>query len=557
LIGVLYWPRATREGFILGLLAGSTIWAVFALLPVLTGIKTLSWLGINASGLNIYSHVTFWSLSFNTLTFAAVSLFTRPDKRQREAASACRNVGTRVTQGALQADSVEQFVSRLIPVTGDAAARAEVEKALHDLKMDWSERQPERLRILCEQIERNLSGMMGPIRAHMIVDQRLQLDTDNHTALAQNIRLMEERLESSQQRFRGVAAELDELRRYHRQILEDLPLGVAAVTANGQIMRWNPAMAALSGIPSNRVMESSVNELPPLWGNFLRDFLAEKPNHIYKRPLNAPHETRWLSLHKTAIVGPDREASGDWLLLVEDVTELQLLEQELAHSERLASIGRLAAGVAHEIGNPVTGITCIAQDLRLDSKDPQVQQAVEQILEQTHRISNIVHTLVSYAHAGMLKNRSPQPIHLADAVEEAQRVVQLSKRAQRLKFNNRIPPGLWVLGDNQRLVQVFVNLFSNSADACCGTHGQILITTKRYKQYVYVKVVDNGHGIPDSIQDKVMEPFFTTKPAGQGTGLGLPLVYNIIQEHGGDIQLDASPTGTCVTLKLPLTKVHP
>src|SRR5699024_8745614 len=108
---------------------------------------------------------------------------------------------------------------------------------------------------------------------------------------------------------------------------------------------------------------------------------------------------RFLNLHKAMIAEFGRAGAGDRLLLLEDFTELELLERELTHSERLASIGRLAAGVAHEIGNPITAIACLAQDIQQET-GPAINDMAEQILEQTRRTSNIVHTLVSYAHSG-------------------------------------------------------------------------------------------------------------------------------------------------------------
>lgn len=554
-LGVLYWSRATRAGFISGLLAGGTVWGLAGLLPALTTVGPVEIIGLDpatAQSVGHYGEVAFWSVSLNALVFAAVSLLTRPGEREAEAAAACRDVSTSIPRGALVASSPEQFAEQLAPVTGAPAAHAEVTKALADLGLDWGESRPDRLQHLREQIERNLSGMMGPILARMIVNERLQLDADTRTALAQNVRLIEERLERSRSRFRGLAAELDQLRRYHRQILEDLPLGVVAVTPTRRIVRWNPAMNALTGLAAPRVISRRIEELPEPWGAFLAGFIAEDTGHAYKRPLRLPGESRWLSLHKAWIAEPGRGETGDRLLLVEDVTELQRLEEELTHSERLASIGRLAAGVAHEIGNPVTGIACLAQELR-DGDGGADPETAEQILEQTRRISNIVQTLVSYAHAGSREEPEPQPVCLRPAVEEAQRVVQLSKRARSMAFDNCVADGIEVLGDYQRLVQVFVNLFTNAIDAC-DAQGCITIAARRHRGRVQIRVLDDGPGIPAAIRTKILEPFFTTKAPGQGTGLGLPLVYNILREHDGELRLQprrGRQRGTEVVITLP------
>ena len=555
-VGVLYWPRATRAGLIAGLLGGGTVWGFAVLLPALTPVGSVR-IGEDvipqAAGADLYGTVAFWSVAVNAVLFALVSLVTRPTEREAEAAAACRDVSTRIPQGALAVASPAQFVEQLAPVTGGAAAQAEVERALADVGLDWHESRPDRLHQLREQIERNLSGMMGPVLARSIVDERLRLDTDTRSALAQNVRLIEERLEQSRSRFRGLAAELDELRRYHRQILEDLPLGLVAVTPAQRIVRWNPAMEALTGIQAGRALGRQMDELDPPWGDLLAEFLARDGDHAYKQRLTLESDSRWLNLHKTYIGEARRGNTGDRLLLVEDVTDLQLLEEELTHSERLASIGRLAAGVAHEIGNPVTGIACLAQELRSLDSQGEIDEHAAQILEQTQRISTIVQTLVSYAHAGAREHRSTGSVPLAEVIEEARRVVQLSRRARQMTFVNRVPPELQVEGNNQRLVQVFVNLFSNAVDAC-GDEGRVVITARRSRRRVQVRVMDNGPGIPAPIRDKVLEPFFTTKAPGQGTGLGLPLVYNIIREHQGEMSIHSRrgrASGTEVSFSLP------
>lgn len=557
-IGVLFWSRATRAGLLAGLLVGGGIWGVAVLLPALTTVSPVAIMGRTISmvqGVEHYAGVTFWSVSLNTLAFAIVSILTRPTERELEAAAACRDVSTSIPRGHLLASSPAQFVEQLTPVTGVAAARAEVTKALADLALDEDESRPDRLQQLREQIERNLSGMMGPVLARVIVDERLRLDTQARSDLAQDVRLIEERLERSRSRFRGLAAELDQLRRYHRQILEDLPLGVVAVTPNLRIVRWNPAMRQLTGITAGRAIGRQVAELEPPWGEFLQGFLEDRRAHAYKRGLRLAAEQRWLSLHKAAIAEPGRGRTGDRLLLIEDVTELQRLEDELTHSERLASIGRLAAGVAHEIGNPVTGIACLAQELRADQASHGSEKAGE-ILEQAQRINTIVQTLVSYAHAGNREEMKPVPVTVVAAVDEAIRVVRLSRRARDAEFHNQVDPSLQVSADMQRLVQVFVNLFSNAVDAC-RRPAEVRISASTGRSDATIRVVDNGSGIASAIQDKILEPFFTTKEPGQGTGLGLPLVYNIIREFNGDLRIRSRvglARGTEVRLTLPLAE---
>jgi len=571
---LLFWPRATAYGFIAGLLGGSAVWGVTALLPPLAGDSSVSWIGLVAASEFInqgdYQSATFWSLSLNILLLVTVSLLTRPNQAEREAAAACRELAPVTPPGRLHAGSPQEFIDGLSAIMGPMTARAEVEKAMRELGLPWEENRPANLFGLRSQIQRNLSGMMGPVQARIIVDQRLQLDRESHSAMAENVRLVEERLERSRTRLRGVAAELDRLRRYHRQIIEDLPMGVCAVGSGDRLVRWNPAMQRLTGLSSRDSIGRRLDELAPPWGPLLVDFLHGEAEHWHKQQVELGGRQSWYSLHKAVVEEPGRGRSGDTVLLLEDLTAVQQLEQELAHSERLASIGRLAAGVAHEIGNPVTGISCLAQELRDDCDPTLVNGHAVDILQQAQRINNIVQSLVRYAHGGTAGGqRSSGPVNLHAALAEAIRLTALSRRAREQTFNNHIPTDLHALADEQQMLQVFVNLLTNAADAC-GPDDHIHISATRiidhapdgtaipvahrrsraHSHWLKVVISDTGCGIPPAILDRVMEPFFTTKRPGQGTGLGLPLVYNIIRDFGGQMEIDSAGAGTRVTLRL-------
>lgn len=559
-LATLFWPRATSHGFVAGLLGGASVWTFTVLLPPVAGETAMTWLGFSAPGEGAtasYQSATFWSLALNTLLLVGVSLLTRPDLREREAAGACRDPGPPLLVEDRRAYDPEQLIKRLTPVLGRETARKEVQRAARDLGMGWHDQRPEQLHDLRAQIERNLSGMMGPVLARMIVDERQQLDTESRSALARNVRVIEERLETSRTRLRGFAAELDRLRRYHRQVIEDLPLGVCAVAEDGRLVRWNMALAQLTGIEATDVIGQRLNNLPPPWGPLLTEFLASDKAHWQRQEVRGERDSRWYRLHKATVEDPGLTSrSEDTVLLVEDLTEVSLLERELAHSERLASIGRLAAGVAHEIGNPVTGISCLAQELRDEPPDSERTTAIAgDVLAQAQRINNIVQSLVRYAHGGASDQQPHQSLAVRNTVDEAIRLTTLSRRTRDVRFDNQLPGDISVIGDPQQLVQVFVNLFSNAADACADTadDGFIRIDHALLDDgRLAIRITDNGGGIPPHVLDQVLEPFVTTKHPGQGTGLGLPLVYNIIREHGGEVSVESADGTTCITLRLPM-----
>jgi signal transduction histidine kinase len=244
-------------------------------------------------------------------------------------------------------------------------------------------------------------------------------------------------------------------------------------------------------------------------------------------------------------VRQEQEGNSGVAILIEDHSERYSFEEKLAHSERLASIGQLATGVAHEIGNPVTGIACLAQDLRSDlESSPAASEGLNQILTQTDRISRIVGSLSNYSHAGAPDEYPAEHIDLAQIINEAINLVSLSHSGKQMVYDNRCDGDIFISGYAQKLVQVFVNLLTNATDA--SEPGQtISIDTTASANQVRISVRDQGKGIAEEHLPRIFEPFFTTKTVGEGTGLGLSLTYNIIQEHGGSIVASSTPGQGC------------
>jgi signal transduction histidine kinase len=309
-----------------------------------------------------------------------------------------------------------------------------------------------------------------------------------------------------------------------------------------EILMWNHAMAELTHTPSEEVTGSYLEDIAEPWRGLLTEFSNNREMHDYRREIVLHGRPHWISLHKAIIEGPITEGVYDQVMMLEDVTETQLLEQELMHSERLASVGRLAAGVAHEIGNPITGIACLAQNLRYDSDNPEVLETAEQILSQTARVTRIVQSLVGFSHTGHTTKSQFQPVVLHNCATEAISLLSLQKDKQQVQFINDIAKNAIVAGDTQRMIQVFINLLSNARDAS-PEHGRVILESSEDEYSIDIQVTDEGSGIPAEIQDRILEPFFTTKEPGEGTGLGLAMVYSIVEDHGGMLDI-VSPIDT-------------
>jgi PAS domain S-box-containing protein len=363
--------------------------------------------------------------------------------------------------------------------------------------------------------------------------------------------------------FNAMAKELENFRRYHHQILLDLPLGVCAINDEDEITMWNRALKKITGIGNEELAGKKITELEEPWLSILHNFLVSEYTHIYKQSFELHGKKHTVNLHMSVIEKTTVSANrrGGVLILIEDISETEILEAGLTHSERLASIGRLAAGVAHEIGNPITGIACLAQNIRDEYQDEELRTMAKQIIEQTNRTSRIVQSLVNFAHAGNLtSDTGSEIIAVRDCIDEAITLLSLDKRGKSINYEVNCSPDIEIEGDSQRLLQVFLNLIGNGRDAS-QPGSKITLQCESLQDGVRIVIEDEGIGIPPAIRDRVFDPFFTTKEAGEGTGLGLSLVFSIVEDLHGNIDI-ISPTkskpnhGTRVILKFPNNRLH-
>ena len=321
---------------------------------------------------------------------------------------------------------------------------------------------------------------------------------------------------------------------------------------------WNRALARFTGLKESEAIGLRIEELNPPWRDLLEEFSTGEAAHAHKVRFEFGGRARCVNLHKASIE-KSTEANSPHeglIILVEDVTEIEDLEAGLAHQSRLASIGRLAAGIAHEIGNPVTGIACLAQTIRDEYEDEDLRNLANQIVEQTDRTSRILQSLLHFAHFG---NRGPamqlRAVNVFERMEEAATLISLDRGAREIDLVLDGDRNAVIAADSLRLLQVLVNLIGNARDAS-RPGARVLVSCRNGQDGVQIAVEDEGAGIPPTIRERVFEPFFTTKEAGAGTGLGLSLVYGTVEDFNGDIDI-ISPvdrvqgSGTRVILRFP------
>lgn len=551
ILGLLYWPPANSKGFIAGLLGGLLVWAVLGLLPFMDLTTELAMFNTGTGSIN-WNLVTSASLLTNLCLMLGVSLLTKTSEEERKAANLCALDSSFSTRYMLQATSISDFIASLTPQLGPETAAREVMQAACDLRLEENETRPFQLLQLRTQIEANLAALLGPTIGHRLIEHYLPV-VSSAGVQGSALNMLEQGVESWQGNLSGVALDLDMLRRHHRQVLQDLPMGVCELDEKGQIALWNTAMGTLTGLNGETLIGQKLAVLPQPWQQLLQDFSRDEGStRLLRKAVSLNGKQRWLSLHKSTLArsalvippGVAKNADDDFndgqIILVEDQTETTRLEKELAHADRLSSIGRLAAGVAHEIGNPVTGIACLAQNLRDESGEPVLREMAEQIVTQTRRISSIMDALLRFSHSGGLTDKPAtiERVELHKVTAEAFKLITLQQDAVPITFLNECQPGLCIEANYQQILQVLLNLLGNARDAS-EPGARIVVTHTRKGALVDLEVTDEGSGIPSDLLTRVFEPFFTTKDPGKGTGLGLALVYRLVSNLGGHIRIQS------------------
>ncbi len=258
----------------------------------------------------------------------------------------------------------------------------------------------------------------------------------------------------------------------------------------------------------------------------------------------------YFQVTSTPLVGPDGYAQT--LVLIQDITDMKRMEEQMMHSEKISALARISAGVAHEIGNPLTSISSYVQILREMEHDEFTKESLDTIAKHISRIADIVRQMSSFARTA---TSDLKPLDVQELVALTLDLVKYDKRLKDIQINFDIPDDLpRVIGNETQSIQVFMNIILNAADAMSGS-GTLDIKAERRERDVEISFSDTGPGIPVEHMEKIFDPFFTTKE--KGTGLGLAVSYNIIKSYQGDIVVLNKPEGgTIFSVRLPYHEGH-
>ncbi len=343
--------------------------------------------------------------------------------------------------------------------------------------------------------------------------------------------------------------EVLELQSFNAGIIESSPAGIAVIDPDERILTANAAFARLVEVEDGELVGAVASELLPI------EPVPEPGEGLTEVSYSDADGTeRHLQISVAAFhsaPGAD-PAEALRLLLVHDVSERVAMEKALREKDRLASLGILAAGVAHEVNTPITGISSYAQMLLADTpEDDPRHEILKKVEKQTFRAARIVNNLLEFA-----RNRTEElhPVDLVPLIGEALDLLSERRARRQVRLDLELPENelLVVQGNDGELQQVITNLALNAIDAMPGG-GALRLVARRACDWAEVVVSDTGDGIPAEQIERIFEPFYSTKIGRGGTGLGLPISYDIIRRHGGDVQVESAPgEGTRFTLRLPL-----
>ncbi len=338
--------------------------------------------------------------------------------------------------------------------------------------------------------------------------------------------------------------ELRESEERYKKLVDGISDAVILIDSQKKILSWNSGAQKIFGYCLEEVAGSKINMLYHSHASEAKNLEIIDGENIFKRKDGSTFPG--LISNKPL---QDSLNAGN-VLVIKDITEqkeMTKLEKVLLQSEKLFMLGKLAAGVAHEINNPLTTISLHTQIMLKKTRDEKTNSRLEIINRETNRAARIVKRLLEFAH------QSEPKISSVDINREIDNVLNvLEPQLYRTKITTDLEPLPLIMADGEQIQQVIMNMLTNSIQSIT-TDGEIIIKTAAKNDHIEISITDNGCGISQDNIGKIFDPFFTTKMPGEGTGLGLSICYGIIKKHNGSIDVKSEVgIGTTFTIKLPV-----
>ncbi len=353
------------------------------------------------------------------------------------------------------------------------------------------------------------------------------------------------------QGLKGSQSRLQRIRAFTDMLISSLPVGLIATDSLGIIRICNHSAVEIVGIAETDAVGRQPEEVLPVpLAELLGGQSRSETNMVQQKEITLKDGTnrkRSLLLAGLSVVDYEDHFAGK-MLLIQDLTQVKELEDELRRNEKLAALGKMAAGVAHELRNPLSSIKGLAVLLKSKFKENSAdQETAHTLVQEVERLNRSIGELLDYARPHKLQTMK---ISLGPVLQKAISLIRMDAEAMGIKMETEFADNLpQVEADQDKLNQVFLNLFLNSIQAM-ENGGLLRIKTCLENAYVICSITDTGCGIDPQYTSKVFDPYFTTK--NNGTGLGLALSAKIMEEHGGSIEFESSAgKGTTVRVGLP------
>ncbi len=336
---------------------------------------------------------------------------------------------------------------------------------------------------------------------------------------------------------------------YTQNVVESMPNGLISLDKDGRIETINQKAQDLLGLNADEVKGKPLNQVM-FRCNLSETFLPRED--IVERQMEC-HLNDGTAIPLSTTSSRLKDENGNIIgtvIILRDLRDIRSLEKEVQRSERLASLGRMAAGIAHEIRNPLSSIKGFAQYFRNkfppDSED---RNYATVMADEVDRLNRVIQDLLNFARP---QEPNLKPVDLPPLIRHALRLIRSDIRDKDIRVTEDIPADtdFTIAGDNDMLTQVFLNLFLNAIDAM-QNGGRLRIALRKNQQDIEVQISDDGEGIPRENLSRIFDPFFTSKKGG--TGLGLAIVYRIVESHRGEIKVNSEPgKGSTFVLRFPL-----
>jgi signal transduction histidine kinase len=338
-------------------------------------------------------------------------------------------------------------------------------------------------------------------------------------------------------------------------VLSSIPSSIVVFDKNSLLISYvNSAYLKNFNVKIEDVLSENILNFLKIPDDYRPSYLSQieeamKKNFLYDQELLSGKRILGYTLFKMPGGIAGKNEIG---MIMKDITEQKEFHEQLIRGEKLAALGTLASGIAHEINNPLYGVLGTAEVIVDEAGNDEIKQLANEIIDYTMQASDIVKDLSAYSRS--LREEKTKDVNINEVMDDSLRMIGYSPKFIDIQVEKAFEeiPTIHAIGGEIR--QIYMNIMNNAVQAM-GGKGRLRVTSKIHDNYIVTTVEDTGPGIPESLLSQIFDPFFTTKPPGEGTGIGLTIVYRLVTKYTGFVSVSSKlGEGTVFTIKFPLNK---